>query len=113
MKGEITFINHDTLYLISDLQRPNDGKLASNGNFIINDWMSSELNGTFYAFNSDAEVLIKRKFNSNLGNNGISENGQYAVLETYYSDSEDENKIFFFDLNNQKLLWDRKRDSGI
>ena len=112
VKGEVAFINQDKLFLISDLQCPNDVKLASNGNFIINDWMSSyELNGTFYAFNSEAEVLIERKFNSNLGNNGISDNGQYAVLETNYSDSDDENKIFFFDLNDHILLWERERDA--
>ena len=113
VKGDLAFINHDKLFLINDLERPNDGKLASNGKFIINDWMSgNELCGIFYAFNSQSEILIKRKFNSNLGNNGISETGQYAVLETYYSDSNDENKIFFFDLDNGKLLWERERDAG-
>ena len=114
VKGEVAFVNLDKLFLISELQRPNDGKLASNGNFIINDWISNgtELAGTFYAFNSDTEILIKRNLNSIPGNNGISENGQYAILETNYSDSDDGNKIFFFDLSNQKLLWERERDAG-
>lgn len=71
MKGEVAFINHNKLFLINALERPNDGKLAENVNFIINDWMATqERSGIFYAFNSEAEILIKRR-NSNLGNNGI------------------------------------------
>jgi ribosomal protein L40E/tetratricopeptide (TPR) repeat protein len=110
--GEVVFVNDKELFLIDTLERPNDGKLAENGNFIVNDWMTPELGGTFYAFNSDVNILIKEQFNSNLGENGLSENGQYAVLETLYSESDDCNKIFFFDLNNKKLLWERKRDLG-
>jgi tetratricopeptide (TPR) repeat protein len=110
--GEVVFINNDRLFLINDLMRPNDGKVAENGNFIINDWMNDNLNGTFYAFNSEAEILMKIKFNSNLGSNFISKNGQYVALETYYSDSVDGNKIFFIDLENRKLLGERKREAG-
>lgn len=113
VKGRAVFINQAELFLIDDLERPHDGKLADNGNFIINDWMaSSELCGTFYAFNSKCEVIVKRKFNSNLYNNAISEDGRYAVLETVRSKSDDQDKIFFFDLNSRKLLWERKRDAG-
>lgn len=113
VKGRAVFINQAELFLIDDLERPNDGKLAENGNFIINDWMaSSELCGTFYAFNSKCEVIIKTKFNSNLYNNAISEDGRYAVLETVKSKSDDQDKIFFFDLKNRNLLWERKREAG-
>jgi hypothetical protein len=110
--GETVFVNENELFLINELKRPNDGKIAENGNFIINDWMGSNLSGTFYAFNSDAKIIFKRKFNSNLGNTAISDNGQYAALETYHSESDDSDKIFFFDLNNKTILWERKRDLG-
>ncbi|MFU2192201.1 zinc ribbon domain-containing protein [Methanobacterium sp. MZD130B] len=114
IKGKTIFINQNKLFLISSLTRPNDGKLAENGNFIINDWISfeHELSGIFYAFNSQAEVLIEKKFNSNLGGNGISKSGHYGVVETLFSNSDDQNKIFFFDLDNRKLLWERERDAG-
>lgn len=113
IQGELVFINTNRLFYVNFIERPNDGKLASNGNFVINDWMAGgNLNGIFYAFNSEAEVLIKRKFNSNLGNNGISESGHYAIVETLISDSNDQNKIFFFNLDNGKLLWERERDAG-
>lgn len=113
VKGRVVFINHDKLFLITELERPHDDKLAENGNFVINDWMSPEEQiGMFYAFNSKTEVLIRKKFNSNLSKNGISEDGQYASVETAYSKSDDGNKIFFFDLNNRELLWERKRDAG-
>ena len=104
----VAFIKKDELFLISDLWHPNNGKVAENGNFIIYDSEYFDYYGTFYAFNSEAKVLIKREFNSNLGNNGISENGRYAIQETNYGKSEDENKIFFFDLYNKKLLWDKR-----
>lgn len=111
--GKTVFIAGDRLFLIDDIERPNDGNLADNGNFIVNDWMHSQkLCGTFYAFNSEAEILIKRKFYSNLGKNIISTSGRYAAVETYFSDSNDQNKIFFFDLNNRKLLWGKERSAG-
>lgn len=113
VEGQVVFIKDNELFLKNELERPHDGKVSENGNFIINDWMlSGELCGTFYAFNSEATVIMRTKFNSNLGNNELSENGQYAVLETAHSPSDDADKIFFFDLNNKKILWERKRDAG-
>ena len=49
IKGKTIFINQNKLFLISSLTRPNDGKLAENGNFIINEWISfePELSGIF------------------------------------------------------------------
>lgn len=113
IKGEIIFINQNKLFLIKDLMRPHDGKLAENGSFIISDWMTAgEREGTFYVFNSEANVLIKKKFNSNLGKNAISESGRFAVIETLLSDSEDGDKIFFFDLVLGKLIWESVRSVG-
>lgn|GEM_PF-4481730 len=113
IKGRTIFINQNELFLINDLERPHDGKLAKNGTFILNDWMTAgEREGTFYVFNSEAKVLIKKKFNSNLGKNGISESGQYGIVETLYSDSNDGNKIFFFDLCSGKLIWESVRSVG-
>jgi len=111
--GVVVYINNDELKVINGIQRPNDVMVAENGNFIINDWMSSkELNGTFYAINSELKILLKKKFNSNLGKNAISENGEYALLETLVSKSEDGNSIFFFDLKNSELLWRKTREYG-
>jgi tetratricopeptide (TPR) repeat protein len=113
IKGKTIFINQNELFIINALERPNDGKLAENGTFIINDWVASSVHcGIFYVFNSKAEVLLKSKFNSNLYHNGICESGKYAVVETLYSESDDQNKIFFYDLNNGELLWERERDAG-
>jgi len=111
--GELVFINGDKLFYINFIERPNDGKLAESGNFVINDWLRAEkLSGIFYAFSSDGEVLIKKKFNSNLGENGISKDGNYAVVETLNSESNDRDKIFFFDLRSRKLIWEIVRDLG-
>lgn len=109
--GKAIFINKDKLFLIPNVERPHDGKMAENGNFIFNDWMYDPgLCGTFYAFDSGAKLLLKQKFNSNLAKNGLSNNGRYAVVETAISKSDDQDSIFFFDIMGGKLLWERKRD---
>jgi len=89
------------------LQRPNDGKVAANGTFIFNDWMFGEgLKGTFYAFSSTGEVLIKRSVQANLYNNGISNDGRYACFQTCHTDDKntDSNAFFLFDLATKTLL---------
>lgn len=105
--GKVVFINNDELILIDYIQRPTDGKVAENGNFIINDWLSPEdLSGIFYAYDSKLNPIIKMRFSCNLGANTISEDGHYAVLETLGD------QILFFNLSTGDLLWDRKRDLG-
>lgn len=97
----------DTVVLISGrLQRPNDGKVANNGTFIINDWMFGEgLKGTFYAFDKLGNQLVQHRFTANLFNNGIAEDGRFAVCQCANSDTEDSGVLAFFDLNKGLLLW--------
>lgn len=42
----------------------------------------------------------------------VSQSGLYAVVETLHNDSDDEDKLFFFNLNNGNLLWERVQDAG-
>lgn len=88
------------------LQQPNDGKIANNGDFIFNDWMSTEgLDGTFYAFSPSGDVITKKTFNANLDNNGISDDGRFAVCKTHGSPHEHDSEIIcVFDLEAKRML---------
>lgn len=113
--GEGSYIlAEDTVVLISGrLQRPNDGKVANNGTFIINDWMFGEgLKGTFYAFNKLGNQLVQHRFTANLLNNGIAEDGRFAVCQCANSDTEDSGVLALFDLNKGMLLWKIQPESG-
>ncbi len=113
--GEGTYIlSENCKVLRSDrLQRPNDGKVANNGTIIINDWMFGEgLKGTFYALDKSGRQLIKYRFSANLFNNGISEDGHYAVCQCAKSDTEDDSVLSFFDLEKESFLWKIIPESG-
>jgi len=97
-KGHGRYVLLDGGKIISQgkLERPNDGKVSNQGIFILNDWMFGEgLKGTFYAFDAKNKRLIRHKCDANLYNNGLSNDGQYAVCQTAYSDGEDGNMLFF------------------
>lgn len=81
------------------MPRPNDGKVANNGVFILNDWgLSESLSGTLTAFTPQGKPLFGRTFNANLFNNGLSADGRWAVCQTANAPHEDGNKLFIFDL---------------
>jgi tetratricopeptide (TPR) repeat protein len=104
--GGYLLLDEDKIILQGKLERPNDGKVSDQGVFILNDWMFKvEQIGTFYAFKPNGQKLIQHKFNANLYNNGLSKNGKFAVCQTANSDNEDGNKLSFFDLDKQKLMW--------
>ena len=90
------------------MQRPNNGKVCDNGNFILSDYMfrSNEiLTGTFYAFSPNGEILISSEFKANLGDNGILDDGRFVYCNTCISKfKEHSDKTFVFDLENKTLL---------
>src|SRR5687767_4859915 len=56
------------------IKRPNDGKVGDNGNFILNDWLSSKTSsGIVYAFDENGKQLLGYKLKASLLNNCISD----------------------------------------
>lgn len=112
--GRYVLLEDGKIKVQGKLERPNDGKVSNQGIFIINDWMFDPgLNGTFYAFNADGQELIQHKCEANLLNNGLSDDGKYAVCQTANnSEGDDGNKLFFFDLKDRKFVWKRKPETG-
>ncbi|MGB5077354.1 MAG: hypothetical protein WBO17_07745 [Sphingorhabdus sp.] len=55
------------------LERPQDGKVADNGTFVLNDSMFGDgLRGRFTAFRADGQKLVEKEFSANLISNGLS-----------------------------------------
>lgn len=111
--NEYVLLKNEKIICKRTVPRPNDCKIANNGTFIINGWDSSNnLSGTFYAFNNKGNLILKNNLKANLFNNGLSRDGRYATCQTCSSKNEDNNKLFFFDLQKQKLLWSTNPHGG-
>lgn len=83
------------------IERPNDGKVANDGTFVLNDWrFTANLSGVFCAFRADGNSIATTCFTANLYNNGLSANGRLAVCQTCNSPTDDGAILAVFDLTN-------------
>lgn len=99
-EGRYLLIDGDTVFADAKMERPQDGKVADDGTFILNAWGGSDaLSGTFHAFRSDGSPLLSRRFSANLLNNGLSSDGRLAVCQTCNAPgSPDSSILTVFDL---------------
>ena len=104
--GRYLLLDGQEVILQGRMERPNDGKVANNGIFILNDWeFTSELSGVFFAFRADGTRILSRRFKANLYNNGLSANGRLAVCQTCNSPSSDDSSVLaVFDLSTGKEI---------
>lgn len=83
IEGRYLLIDGDAVILDRRMARPQDGKVADEGTFILNDWGDGDsLSGTFHAFRSDGTSILSRLYSANLLNNGLSRDGRLAVCQT-------------------------------
>src|SRR3546814_12778985 len=81
--GRYVLIQDGRVVLDERMARPQGGKVADNGNFILNDWGASDaLSGTFHAFAPNGGHIVSRGFSAHLLNNGLSDDGVLAVCQT-------------------------------
>lgn len=105
-KGFYFIIKSQELVHIGQVERPNDGKIANNGFFIINDWLfDTGTQSIAYAFDTNGEIIFKKRLSANLLNNGISASGNFALFKTCNSNSSDHNVLFLVDLQTKDLVW--------
>jgi hypothetical protein len=108
-KGHYFLIEDNVLIVEGQIERPNDGKVANNGTFILNDWLfDSNTISIAYAFDRNGNVLIKKKLKANLLINGLSPTGNYALFKTANSNSTDHNVLLLYDLFSKELVWKKK-----
>ena len=112
--GHYVLICGEEIACCGEMERPQDGKVADNGVFILNDWQSSSnLASTFRAFRADGSKLIAQDYAANLFNNGLSADGRLAACQTCNSDDEDDSAILtVFDLTEGKELYRFRAESG-
>lgn len=97
--GRFYLFEGDRLAAQGRAERPNDGQVANNGNFVINDWLFGDgLKGVFRAYRADGSVIVERAFSANLLNNGIADDGRMAVCQTCNAPGPDGSLLAIFDL---------------
>ncbi|MBX3562651.1 MAG: hypothetical protein KF780_12675 [Sphingomonas sp.] len=98
--GRYLLIDGDAVLLDERMARPQDGKVADDGTFVLNDAGDDPgLSGTFRAFRSDGGVIVSRDYSANLLNNGLSDDGRLAVCQTANAPgSPDSSVLSVFDL---------------
>jgi hypothetical protein len=100
VEGRYVLIDGDAVAVDARMERPQDGKVADDGTFILNDWgASDELSGTFHAFRAVGTEIVSRRYSANLLNNGLSRDGRLAVCQTCNAPgSPDSSILTVFDL---------------
>ncbi len=104
--GSYVLVKNGNVICSGQLERPNDGQVANNGTFVLADWLFGDgLKSIFYTFSSNGNKIIHHTFSANMLNTGLSESGQFAVVQLANSDSDDGGCLAFFDLFQKELLW--------
>lgn len=112
--GRYVLLDGAELLVDGAMERPNDGKVADDGTFILNDWGSRDaLAGTFMAFARDGRPILKRDYAANLLNNGLSPDGGLAVCQTANAPgSPDSSILTVFDLTEERIRATWRAESG-
>lgn len=107
-------IESDQIATTGKLERPNQGAVADNGTFILQDWhFGDALQGTFIAFAADGSILHKRQFQANLYNGALSTDGSWAVCQTANNpDHSDSNRLTAFDLRQSSEVFSISPQTG-
>ncbi|MEB0222896.1 hypothetical protein [Pseudomonas sp. 10S4] len=97
------------------MQRPNNGSVADNGSFSLEDWhFENTLSGTFSVFDNTGTPIVNKELTANILDSGISRNGKLAYCATANSKTEHSYKIFLFDLETgEELFCITPRTGGI
>lgn len=105
-EGQCLLVRSGTVVASSRAQRPNDGKVADNGRYIVNDWLfGGDLSGRLLAFDAEGRTIVDQYFGANLINNGLSSDGRYAVCQTASSPGSDDGELLaLFDLDEGRLI---------
>lgn len=111
--GRFVLIKGNDVLVQGEIERPNDGKVANTGVFVLNDWLLGDgLKGVFCAFKPTGEQILRHRFEANLDTNGLSDSGEFAVCQTCSSPMADGDKLSLFDLRSASLIWQIEPPTG-
>ena len=104
--GSYVLVHKESVVASGKLERPNDGKVANNGAFVLSDWrFGSGLKSRIHCYSSDGNELYRREFKANMYNVGIDDDGKFAVAQLCNSESDDAGRLVFIDLTKTKIEW--------
>jgi hypothetical protein len=104
-KGRFVLVESGKILFSKDCQRPNDGKASNNGTVIVCDWLfGDQIGSKLLAYDVCGQKIIEHRFTANAYNNGISADGQFAVVQLFHSDTDDGNKLSLFDLHKRTII---------
>ncbi|MBD3774319.1 MAG: VRR-NUC domain-containing protein [Rhodobacteraceae bacterium] len=112
--GTWALLESDRIILEGRLERPQDGHVADNGNFILSDWMFGDgLKGRLHGFRADGGSLFEREFVANMASSGLSEDGRFAICQTANAPgSPDSCRYFLFDVEQGKEIASWEQETG-
>lgn len=111
--GRFLLYRGNRLLVEGRAERPNDGHVANDGTFVINDWLfGGGLNGVFRAYRVTGDLIVERRFEANLYNNGIAADGVLAVCQTCNAPGPDGSILTVFDLGAGTEIASWMPDSG-
>lgn len=104
-EGRYALLHDGRVVTEGRMERPNHGRVADNGVFLLNDWMFGEgLGGRVCAFASDGRALLAHQVEANLYNNGLSPDGDLACAQTANAPNDDSNRLLIFDIRKGELI---------
>lgn len=99
-------VENNVVRVDARMPRPNNGSVADNGIFCLEDWhFGSTLSGTFHVFSDQGTPIITKELSANILDSGISRSGRLAFCTTASTPTEDANKLFLFDLKEGRQLF--------
>ncbi|MCX6818527.1 MAG: tetratricopeptide repeat protein [Candidatus Aenigmarchaeota archaeon] len=103
ISGQVYLIqNQNKILWKKGIVRPNDAFVTDDGTSVIIDWLAfkKELSGKVYFFDRNGNKLMEFTFNSNIGGQEISKDGNEVIITTCFP----ENAIYLFSIKEGKLI---------
>jgi hypothetical protein len=118
-RGRYLLLLRNKVIVEGRLANPGDGSVSNCGKFVLNDnegnpnftrdrdkLSNNYMSNNFIVFAVDGSRVLSCRTKASGGPCGISNSGRFAFSSTYRSHIEDHsNKIFFYDLDQEKILW--------
>lgn len=97
------------------LDRPNDGRVANTGTFILADWLfTDDLRSRLHVFTADGTEVIRREYRANVAATFIDAGGRYAAVQMASNPSaeRDDERFVVLDLTRGSELWSKPLEVG-